>query len=151
MIKILLIEDNEIKSEAIRNFLNESFEDICIDVARSYNSGVDHAMSNRYTLILLDMTIPNFDVTDTETGGETLKNGGEIIVEELMDEKIEFDCTVITQYETFNNETLSTIDERLKSLCGKHYHGCIKYDSYNDVWKELLKTNIQNAVNSTYR
>lgn len=146
--KILLIEDNENKCKAIISFLCETFKDIEVDVAKSYVSGVDIAMKNSYNLILLDMTIPTFDVSGTDTGGETLKNGGEIVVEELLDEDIEFDCAVITQYETFNNESLNTISDRLEKMCGKNYHGCIKYDSYNDKWKGLLKQLIEDVDSS---
>lgn len=149
--RILLVEDDDKKATSIISFLKQTYSDILVDKARSYMSGVDKAMSGTYQMLLLDMTIPNFDGKDNKDSGESLKNGGELIIEELIDEEIDFHCTVITQYETFNDEPLSTIDSRLRALCGEKYHGCIKYDTYNDNWKDLLKANIDNVINTYCR
>lgn len=148
MIRILLVEDDANKARSIIDFLNQSFNDIEIEKAASYQSGVDLAIDSVFDLLLLDMSIPNFDSIDSKESGESLKNGGELIVEELLDEGVDFHCTVITQYETFNNETLQTIDTRLKLLCKDRYHGCIKYDTFNDNWKQQLKNNIEHVINN---
>jgi hypothetical protein len=90
------------------------------------------------------MSIPNFDINENEDGGATLKNGGELIIMELIDENVDFKCVVLTQYETFNEETLDAIDSRLKEKCGNKYLGFIKYSAWKDDWKELLKNKILN-------
>ena len=63
------------------------------------------------------MTIPNFDITEKSDGGKSYKNGGEIIVKELLDEGVDFNCAVITQYETFNDETIDQISLRIQRIC----------------------------------
>ena len=149
--KILIVEDDENKRKAIANYIMQTFPKVEIKEANSYLSGVDMAMQYDFDLLLLDMSIPNFDGKDNKNSGEKLKNGGELIIQELLDEKIQFHCTIITQYETFNNESLESIDRRLKRICGNQYHGCIRYNTNNDQWKELLKNNIENVINSYCR
>ena len=97
--KILLVEDDEHKMNDIIMYLKTTMKDVKIDTAYSIASGVETAMGNLYDLILLDMTIPNFDITETSDGGKSYKNGGEIIVKELLDEEVDFRCAIITQYE----------------------------------------------------
>ena len=104
----------------------------------SIESGVQLGVDHDYDLILLDMTIPNFDKTDGKNGGISFKNGGEIIVRELIDEGVTFKCAILTQYETFNNETIEEISERIKEKCGENYLGYIKYNILDEEWKDNL-------------
>lgn len=142
--RILIVEDDAEKAKSIESYISEKFSSNSTNVVQSYHDGVEYAMNGKYDIIILDMSIPAFEGQDS-CRGETLKNGGEIIVRELLDEDIKFRCLVITQYETFNNESLETIDKRLRKLCGNSYLGCIKYDTYNDDWKDKLKNVLENV------
>lgn len=150
-VKVLIVEDDRNKANTITSFLQEIYPDIAIEYAMSYQSGVELAISNEYDLLLLDMSIPNYDADGNSSSEDTLKNGGELIIYELLDEGIDFDCTIITQYETINDEPLSVIDERLHSICGNQYHGYIQYQTYNDEWKRKLKNNIDHVINTNNR
>lgn len=147
-VKILLVEDDRNKANTIASFLQDTYPEMDIEHAMSYQSGIEKAMSNQYDLLLLDMSIPNYDIEGTGSSEDTLKNGGELIIYELLDEGIDFDCTIITQYETINDEPLSVIDERLLELCGDKYHGYIQYQTYTDEWKQKLKNNIDYVINT---
>lgn len=146
--KILLVEDDEHKMNDIIMYLKTTMKDVKIDTAYSIASGVETAMGNLYDLILLDMTIPNFDITETSDGGKSYKNGGEIIVKELLDEDVDFRCAIITQYETFNNETIDQIGRRMKVLCGDNYFGYVKYSTSDDSWKNSLKKLIEHVADT---
>lgn len=146
--KILFIEDDDNKRESICNFLRISFPSIVIDCGMSVESGVQLAVDNSYNLVLLDMTIPNFDKKGGRNGGNSFKNGGEIIIKELIDECIIFKCAIITQYETFNNETIDQISNRVRSICGSNYKGFIKYNKLDDEWKDNLKKIIKDVKNT---
>jgi DNA-binding NarL/FixJ family response regulator len=146
--RILLVEDDEHKMKDIIQYLNQIKRDVVIDTAFSVESGVQKAVDNPYDLILLDMTIPNFDITESSDGGKSYKNGGEIIVKELLDEDVAFKCAIITQYETFNNETIDQISQRVRSLCGDNYFGYVKYSTSDDAWKELLKKLIEDVAHT---
>lgn len=146
--KILLVEDDEHKMNDIILYLKTTMKDVNIDTAYSIASGVETAINNLYDLVLLDMTIPNFDITETSDGGKSYKNGGEIIVKELLDEEIDFRCAIITQYETFNNETIDQIGLRMKVLCGDNYYGYVKYSTSDNSWKDSLKKLIEHVADN---
>lgn len=145
--KLLLVEDDEHKMNDIISYIDTLKKNIIVETARSVESGVQAAVDNRYDLVLLDMTIPNFDITEKSDGGKSYKNGGEIIVKELIDEEVAFRCAVITQYETFNNETIDQISQRIRQLCGDDYLGYVKYSTNTDSWRQGLKELIEHVEN----
>ena len=149
--KILLVEDDEHKRNDVAGCLLSLKYDISVDYGYSVESGVQKAVDNNYDLLLLDMTIPNFDQSNGSSGGRSFKKGGELIVEELLDEEVDFRCAVITQYETFNNETIDEISNRLSLICGNKYFGYVMYSTMNEDWKNELKNLIQNVKNTLYR
>ena len=67
---------------------------------------------------------------------------------ELLDEEVPFKAVIISQYETFNNETVEQIDARLKGLCSSNYLGWIKYSTKNIDWKEKLNKIINDVINT---
>jgi len=69
--KILLIEDDEEKAAILAEFIKVEFPSIEIDLARSFGSGLRSLMKGAfvYRLLLLDMSMPIYDVTPTEPGG----------------------------------------------------------------------------------
>lgn len=141
--KVLIVEDDDHKLNDIINIVKNVRQDMIIETAHSVASGVQNAVDCKYDLILLDMTIPNFDQIDGSDGGPSYKNGGEMIVRELIDEGVEFKCMVITQYETFNNETIDQISERITNICGDNYLGYVKYSTMDESWKADLKAIIK--------
>lgn len=146
--RILLVEDDKHKMNDIITYLDTFKKKIEVETACSVESGVQSAVDNPYDLILLDMTIPNFDITEKSDGGKSYKNGGEIVVKELLDEEVDFRCAIITQYETFNNETIDQISQRISKLCQDNYFGYVKYSTDNDAWKSKLKELIEHVENT---
>lgn len=146
--RILLVEDDKHKMNDIITYLETFKKKIEVETACSVESGVQSAVDNPYDLILLDMTIPNFDITEKSDGGKSYKNGGEIVVKELLDEEVDFRCAIITQYETFNNETIEQISQRISKLCQSNYFGYVKYSTDNDAWKAKLKELIEHVENT---
>lgn len=146
---ILIVEDDTFKADALKEYVLEIVPNANITVAKSFRSGCHAAFEGKYEILLLDMTMPNFDVANSENGGDTLKNGGELIMRELLDEAVPFKAVIISQYETFNNETIEQIDARLKELCSSNYLGWIKYSTKNIDWKEKLNKLISDVINTS--
>jgi hypothetical protein len=71
------------------------------------------------------MSIPTFDISETDDGGETLDRGGEIILQEMEREGIKIKAVILTQYEEFDEVSLEEIDNSLKSEFSEFYLGCI--------------------------
>ncbi len=145
--KILIVEDDSFKIEDLKEHIKNKISNCIITVKKSYQSACDAALSDYFDLLLLDMSIPTFDITNNEKGGDTLKNGGELIMRELTEEGIPFEAVIISQYETFNQETVEQIDTRLENQFGPHYHGWIKYSTRNNDWQEKLTKIIENDIN----
>ena len=150
MKKILLIEDDENKRNDIVEFLKENYPDKETDLALSFNAGVRKAMKGDYDLMLVDMTLPKFD-KDKGSNERTLHNGGELLIGYLMDLGISIKSIVITQYDYFGEETLETIDGRLKTDCYGTYIGAVKYNSSEDGWKYELIKYIDNVIYTYHR
>ena len=55
---------------------------------------------------------------------------------------------VLTQYETFNNETIDQISNRIKQKCGNNYLGYVKYSTLNNEWKDQIKKIIAYVKNN---
>lgn len=145
MNKILLIEDDENKRADIIDFITEKYPGKVTDFAMSFNTGVRMAMSGDYDLMLVDMTLPKFD-KDKGSNERTLHNGGELLISYLMDIGMIIKCIVITQYDNFGEETLGTIDNRLKLDCSESYVGAVKYNSSEDGWKYELNKYINDVI-----
>ena len=55
------------------------------------------------------------------------------------------------EYETFNNETIDQISERIKTKCGVNYLGYVKYNKLNEEWKGQLVKLLQDVKNFNNR
>ena len=108
--KILLVEDDEHKRNDVAGCLLSLKYDISVDYGYSVESGVQKAVDNNYDLLLLDMTIPNFDQSNGSSGGRSFKKGGELIVEELLDMKqLTKLATVFLQYVAISTSAMLCI------------------------------------------
>lgn len=136
--KILLVEDDGYKSTAIEQWIMSEYNEAEIKLTVSYRDGCLAALEGGYDLLILDMALPG-RTQKVGSSKDTIVNGGELIIRELLDEQISFQAVILTQYETFNGETIEAIDERLKMMCGAGFFGCISYNSQDDSWKDNLK------------
>lgn len=138
--KILLVEDNHFKREKVLEFLRQ-FPGVCIDEAASYNRGLSVAGSAKYDLIVLDMSMPTFDRTDTERGGRFRVFGAKEIVSRLKRQSKLSPFVILTGYSQFSDEkdnlNLSQIHD-LFTIYAQDYLGTIYFDSASSVWKQEL-------------
>ena len=147
--RILLVEDDGYKSSAIKQWIEATYEGMDVTLAVSYKDGCVAALDDAYDLLILDMSLPA-RTQNVGASKDTIVNGGELIIRELLDEDVDFNAVILTQYETFNGETIEAIEEKLKQMCGDSFAGCISYNSQDDSWKNNLKTVLDNvkSVNS---
>lgn len=145
--KLLLIEDDKHKEEDVISFLSVVYPNIQIEVARSMHSGIKMAASSSFDVMLVDMTLPKRDGDNAASDG-SLYNGGEVLIGSLLDMGVDTKSIVLTQYETFRDETLDSIDERLKTDCLDSYVGYVKYDATSIGWKNKLEEKINYVINT---
>lgn len=144
---LLLIEDDEHKKTNIINLLDDSSFDFEICVAASLMSGVRSIKKRSFDLVLLDMTLPNYDVIDGETGGGMHAFGGVEFLKQMRRFKIDTPVIVITQFETFgqppNLKDLPELDMELSEAFSPTYKGAIYYHASIDDWSEQIIRKIQ--------
>ena len=148
--RILLVEDDEDKREQLLIFLNENFE-YETDEVRSFQSALKAIKSNTYDLILLDMTIPTFDVSPSEQGGRAQPFGGEMLLHEMKRRHITSKVIVVTQFDIFgkdeNEISLVDLDARILNQFPDNYLGAIQYNIKYTSWENALLDRINNIEN----
>ncbi len=141
--RILIIEDDSNKMGRIANEVREIRKDAQITEARSYQSGVRSLMSEQFDFLLLDMSLPIFDISFEEDGFQVDPFSGRNILTEMIRKNVLVPTAVITMFETFGEGSdLMTLEELDKDLGEKYaaiYRGAIYYNSSEINWKESLK------------
>jgi CheY-like chemotaxis protein len=147
--KILLVEDNFFKREKVMDFLRSQGETDVVEAA-SYNSGLSMALSERFDLLILDMSMPTFDRTESDMGGRFKVLAGKEIVAKLKRQNCLVPFVILTGFADFSvdadNLNLDQIND-LMSLTGDAYRGTIFFDSANSTWNNYLKCIIENLSN----
>ncbi|WP_459477360.1 response regulator [Clostridium saccharoperbutylacetonicum] len=145
--KILIIEDDDNKSEQISQYINNR-NDCELVIKKSYLSGIKEIFNGNHDLILLDMSMPTYDITPTEPGGRFRLFGGEDILREMKRKKIDGKAIVITQYDSFGDGeiTLEELDERLYKQFPLIYLGLVYYNASISNWSD----NLNKLINTNF-
>ena len=136
--KTLIIEDDINKLRAIMDY-------IClmglseIETKTSFHSGLKELVSHPYDLVLLDMSMPAYDITVHENGGRPLPLAGRDVLYYMWRKKIKCKAIVITQYEDFGGTSLGSLDEELKKSFPEIYLGVVYYNTMQEGWKSALR------------
>jgi len=136
---ILLVEDDDIKSGHITKFILDNIPESIITNAKSYQSALKKIISNNYDLIILDMTLPTFDISADETGGRPQAYAGREILRQMDRRSIITPVIVVTQFDKFGEGkdamTLNQLESQLRSSHANNYKCAIYYSSTTDNWK----------------
>src|SRR5580658_10215255 len=128
--KILLVEDEDPKRRHIAEFLRSRGGSWELKQAKSVNSAIEAIEKELPDLLLLDMSLPTFDVGDDEPGGRPQGFGGVEVVRTMMMSEVRCPTIVITGYEAFPAETgeqveLAVLVAELEAYLGEQYLGVL--------------------------
>lgn len=147
--KVLLVEDDEDKRDDLVLFINEKLTKN-LRIAKSIQSGKKALREEYFDLVLLDMTIPTFDISPTEEGGRTQAFGGRMLLSEIVRHRIKTKVLVITLFDLFGkgNEEISLpkLDEQLQEKFSEIYFGAIQYSVSLVGWKDELSKKINKLI-----
>jgi CheY-like chemotaxis protein len=149
MNRILIVEDNEKKIEKIRDFLNEDFPEIDVEEKRSYNSALKEIAINynSYDLILLDMSMQTYDISNEESGGEPEPLAGKNILKQMYLRDIPTKVIVVTMYENYIDGTkIKQLDIELSKNFADNYCGYIFFSHSNFDWSKKLEKEIKKIL-----
>ena len=141
--RILFVEDDDNKRRRVSEYLTEILENATIDNERSLQSAIRSMRANPYSLIVLDMSLPNYDPGPDEPGGKPQIFGGREFLRQMDRFDVNIPVIVITQYPAFgrgaNSLELSDLDSELREDHKGVYRGAIYYNSAIQDWMWKLK------------
>lgn len=142
--KILLIEDDVNKRNSISQLLVKHWPEISIVNKSSRQSGLRACVTDDFDLLLLDMSLPLYEVSSSESGYEFRHFAGLEIMEELTRYGKSVPTVVITQFEVFGEaESRMSFRELVVELEKRFidtFKGAVFYSAASTAWeKELIE------------
>ena len=150
--KILLVEDDSDKRGKIKEYIFVTVNKDPIIVEReSLRSGLKEIIlhGKEYDIVLLDMSMPSFDVGADEPGGGMPESfAGAELMEQMKLRSISIPVIVITQYVSFEGGriTLDELSKKFQSKFEDFYVGSVYYNSAVDGWKKELSTYLSQII-----
>lgn len=154
--RFLLVEDDENKGVQLSRFVNDQFPNTTLVLSRSLQSGVRLIRQQTFDLILLDMTLPNYDAGPDEPGGGSTHNfGGREFLKQMDRFDVLTPVIVVTQFETFGKSSqsldLEELDTQLRNDHQRVYVGSVYYHASILGWRELLKALCDKALDESLK
>ncbi len=143
--RILIVEDNQDKKDAIVGFISSLSFEFDVTTRESLSSGLQEVILNSdVDFIILDMSMPTFDFTDEEAmGGGAESFAGKEFLEQLFLRGVNIPVVVLSQFGLFgkgsSSKSLKSLDDELKEKFSQFYLGAIYYNVSMDEWKQELK------------
>lgn len=140
--KILFIEDNLIKMDAVLELLKVRCPKFEISTKDSFRSGLREVIANSFDVLLLDMSLPTWDRDGVKKQEGFERFGGETIMREMKRKNRLTPTIVITMFSEFGVGSsfidLEELDKHLKSEFDEFYCGYVKYSSSEKKWEDEL-------------
>lgn len=148
--RVLIVEDDDNKREQLLRFLRAHFDRAEPWTERSLQSGLRRIRRELPDIVLLDMTLPNYDASADEPGGATHAFGGRQFLQQMDRFDIDVPVVVVTQFETFGQGTtamdLAELDRSLREEHGNIYRGSVYYHASIHGWEETLLRQMRQAL-----
>jgi DNA-binding NarL/FixJ family response regulator len=142
--RILLVEDDELKRDVVVEFLQSAVNEAQINEARSFQSGLRAMLAGHFDVVILDMTMPTFDISEGEDGGRPQPYAGREMLRQMKRRGLHIPTLVLTQFDRFGEGgdalTLAELDEDLKQSHPENYRGAIYYAATDEEWKQKLQS-----------
>lgn len=150
MKQVLIVEDDEYKLNSLVLAIESVPVVVEIKVAKSFTSAVHLLKKNCYDLIVLDMSLPTFDATDAQAGGDAQGFGGRRVVriaEEYGNSSPTILVTQFTVYEDLGQSlTVSDLSLQISDQLGEFFMGTVAYDRASQDWIAVYQNLVQKAL-----
>jgi CheY-like chemotaxis protein len=141
--KILLVEDDEFKATDIAKVLAESLPDATVQRAMSVTSALRAIDSERFSLVILDMSLPTFELTGPGGGGSPQGQGGIEVLRLARRLGNLSPFIIVTQYPDIEIDgrdvPLSEASMALQNRFGLEVKICLLYEFDHDAWRDPLR------------
>lgn len=140
--KVLVVEDDDVKRYQIEAFIRSRLAHAVLESARSLQSALELVGTFNPDVVLLDMSMPAFDVSAAEDGFEHLPFAGREFLEHLDLQGVSPCVIVVTSFRSFGKGadamTLPQLDAQLSTDYADVYRGSVSYSSIGDEWQSHL-------------
>lgn len=141
--RFLIADDETPKLMNVDAFVSSCYPGCTIEHTRSVRTTISALRNDQFDLVLLDMSLPTFDIAPGEPGGRPQGFGGIEVLRQMDFRKIFVPVIVVTQYEAFSDKErhidLSALDAQLFEEHENNFMGCIYYGALNDAWQKKLQ------------
>lgn len=152
--KILLIEDDVEKLRNLEDFLRQEIPEAELSSAQSFASGLRLTIAGKgkLDLVLLDMSMHNYDISlDEPGGGNPEPFAGRELLAQMKLRGILTPVIVVTMFDSFGDEnlkmSLSQLTQELSEKFSPPFQGVVQYDARQEGWRAALKIAMKN-INS---
>jgi CheY-like chemotaxis protein len=151
-VKVLLVEDEDPKLAGLVKFLRDFEIPLSITVARSVKSALAELRTTSPDMLVLDMSLPTFDISLNEPGGRPQGFGGLEIVRYLDSVDSYTPTIVVSAYEAFSrsgqNIELKTLATELMRDYPQIISGVVYFNPMQGRWSEELTSLIESCIST---
>jgi CheY-like chemotaxis protein len=147
--KILLVEDSSDKKKIILESLSRYDSSIETTWKESVRGALDVIDSEEhFDVILLDMSLPAFDVSETiPDGGDAESFGGNEIIQQMAFLDIDTPVIIVTHYRTFQGGIMyEDLEADLLEEFSTIVLGMIYYDHPSNEWETELHKYLKKVI-----
>ncbi|EET9688156.1 TPA: response regulator [Escherichia coli] len=144
--KILIADDNIQKQRVLRTCIEENFVSSDITQTFSFTTTIKALTSSvKFDIILLDMTMPNYDSKEPmNNDGKMRTLAGQDVITKMAYRGITTPTIIVTQFEVFGrHSSLKPISEIAQELIASYPNivkGYVLFDLQSELWKtDLIK------------
>lgn len=145
--RILLVEDEEPKQRHIENFLHRTLKAPTITLARSVRGALASLKQEIPDVVILDMSLPTFEIGGEEAGGRPQGFGGIEVIRNMDLDDIVAPVVFLTGYEAFTKAggqlSLDVLAEEIRDDHPELFHGIIHFNSAYGDWQARLRATLE--------
>ena len=153
MTKILLVEDDDGKREALLNQIEISAPEASVTEANSLISALKEIKLSAFDVIVLDITLPYRDISPTQPPGDMHKLGGQEVMQQMKRFGLSAPVIVVSQFDTFGDEPdVKTFEQLIAELAHNFpelFRTGIYYHASLSDWNEHLDLALHSILGTT--
>lgn len=141
--KILLIEDDEIKGGQLHDFISQVYSHAILRWERSFSSGLRAIVSNEnFDALILDMSLPDNDLGEMDGSGEETFAGRDLL-SQMKFRGVTIPTIVVTMFDNFGKGDSRVSLEELGASLNRQFfpmlRGVVYYSIAKEGWRASLK------------
>ena len=144
-LNILIVEDDIQKFSHIKNHIfanKKDFFNLIFDQANSVTNAINKIEEYQPDILILDISLPTFNINNTESGGRARHIGGVEILDFMQLMNITCKTVILTGYEAFLIDSKPIDFVNFKNELIEEFPTIIKdvlfYNSINAMWKSKI-------------